>query len=44
LEAYRRIRKPMPPPERVIPDRRKESAERIAEREAGEDRDHREKP
>ena len=34
LEAYRRIRKPMPPPERVIPDRRRKEEERLAEREA----------
>jgi len=34
LSAYRRIRKPMPPPERVIPDKRRRTAEREAEREA----------
>jgi hypothetical protein len=34
LEAYRRIRKPMPPPERVLPDKRRKVAEREAEREA----------
>jgi hypothetical protein len=32
LEAYRRIRKPMPPPERVMPDKRRKMAEREAER------------
>ncbi len=40
LADYRRIRKPMPPPERVIPDRRDELREREAEREVREaDRD-----
>ncbi|MDP8955970.1 MAG: hypothetical protein M3N24_03305 [Actinomycetota bacterium] len=33
LEAYRRIRKPMPPPERIMPDKRRKAAERQAERE-----------
>jgi hypothetical protein len=33
LEAYRRIRKPMPPPEQVIPDKRRKAEEREAERE-----------
>ena len=37
LDAYRRIRKPMPPPERVIPDKRREEAARVAEREARDD-------
>ena len=36
MEAYRRIRKPMPPPERVLPDKRRKAAERQAEREARE--------
>jgi hypothetical protein len=36
LEVYRRIRKPMPPPEKVIPDRRRELEENEAEREADE--------
>src|SRR5690348_7159837 len=36
LEAYRRIRKPMPPPERVLPDRRQETEEEDAEREIQE--------
>jgi hypothetical protein len=39
LEAYRRIRKPMPPPERVIPDRRREIEERRARKESEEERD-----
>jgi hypothetical protein len=34
LEAYRRLRKPMPPPERVIPDKRRKAAEKEARREA----------
>jgi hypothetical protein len=33
LAAYRRIRKPMPPPERIIPDRRRERDARAAARE-----------
>jgi len=33
LEAYRRIRKPMPPPERVIPDQRRRERERAAREE-----------
>jgi hypothetical protein len=37
LDAYRKIRKPMPPPERVIPDKRREEAARVAEREARDD-------
>jgi hypothetical protein len=36
-EAYRRIRKPMPPPDQVIPDKRRQQAEREAEREMHED-------
>jgi hypothetical protein len=32
LEAYRRIRKPMPPPERVIPDKRRKTKERAIRR------------
>jgi hypothetical protein len=36
LEAYRRIRKPMPPPERVIPDKRRKTQEREARRQAHE--------
>jgi hypothetical protein len=38
LEVYRRIRKPMPPPERIIPDKRRKAEERQAEREAREER------
>jgi hypothetical protein len=34
IESYRKIRKPMPPPERVIPDKRREESERQADREA----------
>jgi hypothetical protein len=33
LPAYRRIRKPMPPPEKVIPDRRRELDEEGSRRE-----------
>jgi hypothetical protein len=36
LEAYKRIRKPMPPPERVHPDKRRAIREREAERETRE--------
>ncbi len=43
LAAYRRIRKPMPPPEKVIQDERRKLDEETAEREmrdpgTGEDR------
>ncbi|HYV02857.1 MAG TPA: hypothetical protein VEM93_11085 [Actinomycetota bacterium] len=38
LEAYRRIRKPMPPPERIIPDKRRRAEEREADREVREQR------
>ena len=37
LEPYRRIRKPMPPPEQVIPDKRRKVAEREADRESREE-------
>lgn len=37
LEPYRRIRKPMPPPERVLPDKRRGIAEREARRELDDD-------
>jgi hypothetical protein len=30
LEAYRRIRKPMPPPDQVIPDKHRKAEERDA--------------
>jgi hypothetical protein len=33
LAAYRRIRKPMPPPEKTIPDRRRELDEEESRRE-----------
>ena len=33
LDPYRRIRKPVPPPERVIPDRRRKLRDEEAERE-----------
>jgi putative phosphoribosyl transferase len=36
LAPYRRVRKPIPPPERVIPDRRREGDEERAEREMRE--------
>ena len=33
LDAYRKLRKPVPPPGRVIPDRRRKIREEEAERE-----------
>ena len=33
LAAYRRIRKPIPPPQKVVPDRRRELDEEEARRE-----------
>lgn len=36
LAAYRRIRKPMPPPEKVIEDKRRKLDEELAEREIQE--------
>ena len=36
LAAYRRIRKPMPPPEKVIADKRRKLEEEDAEREIRE--------
>jgi hypothetical protein len=39
LEPYRRVRKPMPPPERVERDRRRKALEEQARREANEERD-----
>ena len=36
LEAYRRIRKPMPPPEKVVPDKRRKVEEKEARREQRE--------
>ncbi|MGA9162591.1 MAG: hypothetical protein WB297_17245 [Actinomycetota bacterium] len=38
LAAYRRIRKPMPPPEKVVPDRRRELEGEEARREIEEER------
>ncbi len=37
LAAYRRIRKPMPPPEKVIPDKRRKVEDEEAERELREE-------
>ena len=36
LAVYRRIRKPMPPPERIVPDKRRELEEDEARREIEE--------
>jgi hypothetical protein len=36
LAVYRRIRKPMPPPERIVPDKRRELDEDEARREIEE--------
>ena len=36
LAAYRRIRKPMPPPEKIIEDKRRKMDEELAEREIQE--------
>ena len=38
LAAYRRIRKPMPPPERIVPDKRRELDQDEARREIEEER------
>jgi hypothetical protein len=38
LEAYRRIRKPMPPPQKVVPDHRRELEDEQARREIEEER------
>ena len=38
LETYRRLRKPMPPPERVIADERRKLEEEAARREMEEGR------
>ena len=38
LAAYRRIRKPMPPPERIVPDKRRELEDDEARREIAEAR------
>ncbi|HEY6651646.1 MAG TPA: hypothetical protein VI364_05055 [Actinomycetota bacterium] len=37
LAAYRRIRRPMPPPEKVVPDKRRELDEEEARREIDEE-------
>jgi hypothetical protein len=39
LDPYRRVRKPIAPPERVIPDRRRKLREEESKREAEEDRE-----
>jgi hypothetical protein len=39
LEPYRRVRKPMPPPERVERDRRRKALDEQARREADEERE-----
>jgi hypothetical protein len=39
LAPYRRVRKPVPPPSRVVPDRRRKKLDRQARREADEDRE-----
>lgn len=36
LEAYRRIRKAIPPPEKVVPDKRRKHDEEVARRELRE--------
>lgn len=41
LDAYRRVRKPVPPPGRVIPDRRPKIRKKQEEREAEEEREER---
>jgi hypothetical protein len=38
LAAYRRIRKPMPPPERIVPDKRRDLEDEEARREIEEER------
>ena len=38
LAMYRRIRKPMPPPERIVPDKRRELEDEEARREIEEER------
>jgi len=37
LAAYRRIRKPMPPPEKVVPDKRRKLEDEEARREIEEE-------
>jgi hypothetical protein len=43
LDAYRRLRKPVPRPGRAIPDRRRERREEHERREAEREREEREK-
>jgi hypothetical protein len=38
MEPYRRVRKPVPPPQRAIPDRRRKIREDVARREADEEK------
>jgi hypothetical protein len=38
LDPYRRIRKPLPPPAQVVPDRRRKRLDEQARREADEER------
>jgi hypothetical protein len=38
LAVYRRIRKPVPPPERIVPDKRRELEDEEARREIEEER------
>jgi hypothetical protein len=38
LAAYRGIRKPMPPPERIVPDKRRELEDEEARRQIEEER------
>ena len=44
LAAYRRIRKPMPPPERVIEDKRRRIEEEESRREIDESRTEADRP
>ena len=37
LSAYKRIRKPMPPPEKVVPDKRRKLEEEEARRQLSEE-------
>jgi len=37
LSAYKRIRKPMPPPEKVVPDKRRKIEEEEARRQLSEE-------
>lgn len=41
MDAYRRIRKPVPPPGRAIPDRRRKAEKKLARREMEEERERR---